>query len=83
MIKIGKTWSSQLSYLKTMTTFKIFSIEITNFKNGFPSPMLPTSGMKWKISISNSVQTLHFQEIIKDEDGFYDEGKLLFIGELS
>ncbi|EJQ13180.1 DUF3916 domain-containing protein [Bacillus cereus] len=83
MIKIASLWNSQIIIFKNDDYFQNFFNRDNEFQKWIPLSNASDFGHEWKISISNSVQTLHFQEIIKDEDGFYDEGELLFIGELS
>ena len=50
-----------------MTTFKIFSIEIMNFKH-IPLSNEINFWETWGISIRPTAQLFHFQEVIYDED---------------
>ncbi|MFP3413833.1 DUF3916 domain-containing protein [Bacillus sp. SIMBA_074] len=82
MIKIASLWNSQIIIFKNDDYFQIFFNRDNEFQKWIPLSNESDFRHEWKISISNSVQTLHFQEIIKDEDGFFEE-ELSFIGELS
>jgi hypothetical protein len=83
MIKIASLWNSQIIIFKNDDYFHSFFNRDNEFQKWIPLSNEFDFRHEWGISISNSFQTLHFQEIINDEDGFYDERELLFIGELS
>ncbi|MGE6348250.1 DUF3916 domain-containing protein [Bacillus mycoides] len=83
MISTSNLWGSQIIIFKNNNYFYNFFNRDNAFQKWIPLSNTSDFGHEWKISISNSVQTLHFQEIINDEDGFYDKGELLFIGELT
>ncbi|OJE37679.1 group-specific protein [Bacillus proteolyticus] len=83
MITIASLWHSQIIIFKNNDYFHSVFNRDNEFQKWIPLSNEFDFGHEWGISISNSIQTLHFQEIIKDEDEFYDEVELLFIGELS
>ncbi|MBJ8051033.1 DUF3916 domain-containing protein [Bacillus cereus] len=83
MITIASLWHSQIIIFKNNDYFHSFFNRDNEFQKWIPLSNASDFRHEWKISISNRVQTLYFQEIINVEDGFYDEGELLFIGELS
>jgi hypothetical protein len=82
MISIASLWHSQIIIFKNDDYFHKFFNRDNEFQKWIPLSNASDFGHEWKISISNSVQTLHFQEIINDDNGFFEE-ELSFIGELS
>ena len=66
IISIENYGDRKLSYLKTMTTFKNFSIEIMNFKIISSSNEI-NFGKHGNFNCPTA-QPLHFQEVIYDED---------------
>ncbi|PQZ57076.1 group-specific protein [Bacillus sp. MYb209] len=83
LITVASLWHSQIIIFKTDEYFHNFFNRDNEFQKWIPLSNASDFGHEWRISISNNVQTLHFQEIINNEDGFYDEGEILFIGELT
>ncbi|MED3125587.1 DUF3916 domain-containing protein [Bacillus wiedmannii] len=81
-ISIESLWNSQIIVFKNEDYFHNFFNRNSEFQKWIP---LSNKSNFWKslgISICSTVQMLHFQEVIYDEDAI-DEKEIWFIGELS
>ncbi|MES5955937.1 DUF3916 domain-containing protein [Bacillus fungorum] len=82
MISIADLWNSQIIIFKNDDYFHNFFNRNNEFQTWIPLSNEIDFWETWGISICPTAQTLHFQEIIYDEDTI-DEKEIWFIGELS
>ncbi|MDA1677599.1 DUF3916 domain-containing protein [Bacillus cereus group sp. TH152-1LC] len=82
LISIESLWNSQIIVFKNEDYFHNFFNRNSEFQKWIPLSNESDFWKTWEISIWPTAQTLHFQEIIYDEDTI-DEKEVWFIGELS
>ncbi|QWI17778.1 DUF3916 domain-containing protein [Bacillus wiedmannii] len=82
LISIESLWDSQIIIFKNEDYFHNFFNRNSEFQKWIPLSNKSDFWKSWGISIYPTVQTLHFQEVIYDEDTI-DEKKIWFVGELS
>lgn len=82
LISIESLWDSQIIIFKNEDYFHNFFNRNSEFQKWIPLLNEFDFWETWGISICSTVQTLHFQEIIYDEDTI-DKKEIWFIGELS
>ncbi len=82
LISINHLWDSQIIVFKNEDYFHNFFNRNNEFQKWIPLSSESDFWKSWGISICPTVQTLHFQEIIYDEDTI-DEKEIWFVGELS
>ncbi|WP_242255789.1 DUF3916 domain-containing protein [Bacillus cereus group sp. BfR-BA-01379] len=82
LISIESLWNSQIIVFKNEDYFHNFFNRNSEFQKWIPLSNESDFWKTWEISIWPTAQTLHFQEILYDEDTI-DEKEVWFIGELS
>ncbi|MCW1240217.1 DUF3916 domain-containing protein [Bacillus pretiosus] len=82
LISIESLWDSQIIVFKNEGYFHNFFNRNSEFQKWIPLSNESDFWNTWGISICPTVQTLHFQEVIYDEDTI-DEKEIWFVGELS
>ncbi|TCJ86691.1 UNVERIFIED_ORG: uncharacterized protein DUF3916 [Bacillus cereus] len=82
LISIESLWDSQIIIFKNEGYIHNFFNRNSEFQKWIPLSNESDFWKTWGISICSPFQTLHFQEIIYDEDTI-DEKEIWFIGELS
>ncbi len=82
LISIESLWDSQIIVFKNEGYFHNFFKRNYEFQKWIPLSNESDFWKTWGISICPSFQTLHFQEIIYNEDTI-DEKEIWFVGELS
>lgn len=82
LISIDNLWDAQIIIFKNEDYFHNFFNRNSEFQTWIPLSNQSDFWKTWGISICPTVQTLHFQEVIYDEDTI-DEKEIWFIGELS
>ncbi|PEJ07315.1 DUF3916 domain-containing protein [Bacillus wiedmannii] len=82
LISIENLWRSQIIVFKNDDYFQNFFNRNNEFQKWIPLSNKSDFWKTWGISICPTVQTLHFEEVIYDEDAI-DEKEIWFVGELS
>ncbi|EOP23971.1 MULTISPECIES: DUF3916 domain-containing protein [Bacillus] len=82
MISIADLWRSQIIIFKNDDYFHTFFHRNSEFQKWIPLSNESVFWEKWGIKIWHTVKTLHFQEIIHDEDEC-SKKEIWFIGELA
>ncbi|TXR69418.1 DUF3916 domain-containing protein [Bacillus sp. AY18-3] len=82
LISIESLWDSQIIIFKNEGYFHNFFNRNSEFQKWIPLSNESDFWKTWGISICPTVQTLHFQEVIYNEDTI-DEKEIWFVGELS
>ncbi|MGG0655791.1 DUF3916 domain-containing protein [Rummeliibacillus pycnus] len=81
-VDLPELWSSQIIVFKGDSHFNDFFNRNDEYQKWLYLPDNRNIQTEWGLSVPNALQILGFKELITDEDGYYYEGEIWFIGEL-
>ncbi len=82
-IDLSDLWGSQIIVFEGDSHYKGFFNRNDEYQKWLQLAEDRNIQTEWELSVPNDLQITGYKEVITDEDGYYHEGEIWFIGELN